>query len=395
MLGVETKSIEAEVVGFARDHREATIVAQRVDEMKIMELTKYASIATLLIASTASVQADVPRTPSGKPDLSGTYDTATLTPLERPEFLGDVGSLYPWAASLLNWAIGVALDWTQENTSDPERGAPPKGGDGVNVAGAGGVGGYNAFYIDMGSEMTQAEGVVRTSIVYEPSNGRRPATLPGVSGRMGDIYQSFIHENTGTATWLEQPGPGPFDGPESLAPSERCLISFAATVPTIPSLYNNYKRIVQTDTHVMILQEMVHDARIIRIDSEHGPRSNRTWLGDSIAYWDGDVLVVETKNFRKVNGLAGADENLHVTERFSRLDDGNLLYDFTVNDPTVWEAEWSGKYEWQSKPHSKVYEYACHEGNYAMGNILRGARLLESEWQANADISGASSDGAD
>ena len=189
--------------------------------------------------------------------------------------------------------------------------------------------------------------------------------------------------------------PGPFDGPESLAPSERCLISFAATVPTIPSLYNNYKRIVQTDTHVMILQEMVHDARIIRIDSEHGPQSNRTWLGDSIAYWDGDVLVVETKNFRKVNGLAGADENLHVTERFSRRDDGNLLYDFTVNDPTVWEAEWSGKYEWQSKPHSKVYEYACHEGNYAMGNILRGARLLESEWQANADTNDASSDGAD
>ena len=147
--------------------------------------------------------------------------------------------------------------------------------------------------------------------------------------------------------------------------------------------------------HVMILQEMVHDARIIRIDSEHGPQSNRTWLGDSIAYWDGDVLVVETKNFRKVNGLAGADENLHVTERFSRRDDGNLLYDFTVNDPTVWEAEWSGKYEWQSKPHSKVYEYACHEGNYAMGNILRGARLLESEWQANADTNDASSDGAD
>ena len=108
-----------------------------------MELTKYASIATLLIASTASAQADVPRTPSGKPDLSGTYDTATLTPLERPEFLGDVGSLYPWAASLLNWAIGVALDWTQENTSDPERGAPPKGGAGVSVAGAGGVGGGN------------------------------------------------------------------------------------------------------------------------------------------------------------------------------------------------------------------------------------------------------------
>ena len=355
--------------------------------MKFIESPKNVALVLLLLASTMTPQADVPRTPSGKPDLSGTYDTATLTPLERPEFLGDVGSLYPWAASILNWVIGVVMDWTQENTSDPDRGAPPKGGDGVHVAGAGGVGGYNAFYIDVGSEISQVEGVVRTSIVYEPSNGRRPATLPGVSGRMGDVYQSFIHENTGTATWLEQAGPGPFDGPESLAPSERCLISFAATVPTIPSLYNNYKRVVQTDTHLMILQEMVHDARIIRIDSEHGPDSNRKWLGDSIAYWDGDALVVETKNFNALNGLPGADENLHVTERFSRRADGNLLYDFTVNDPTVWETSWSGKYEWQSKPQSKLYEYACHEGNYAMGNILRGARLLENEWQAS-EVSG-------
>jgi hypothetical protein len=165
-------------------------------------------------------------------------------------------------------------------------------------------------------------------------------------------------------------------------------------VPNIPSLYNNYKRVVQTDTHVMILQEMVHDARIIRIDSEHGPESNRKWMGDSIAYWDGDVLVVETKNFKRVNGLVGADENLSVIERFSRKEDGNLLYDFTVNDPTAWETSWSGKYEWQSKPESKVYEYACHEGNYAMGNILRGARLLESEWQPAMDVADAA-EGAD
>jgi hypothetical protein len=203
-----------------------------------------------------------------------------------------------------------------------------------------------------------------------------------------------MNENTGTASWLAHDGEGPFDGPESLAPSERCLISFGATVPNIPSLYNNYKRVVQTDTHVMILQEMVHDARIIRIDSEHGPESNRKWMGDSIAYWDGDVLVVETKNFKRVNGLVGADENLSVIERFSRKEDGNLLYDFTVNDPTAWETSWSGKYEWQSKPESKVYEYACHEGNYAMGNILRGARLLESEWQPAMDVADAA-EGAD
>jgi hypothetical protein len=159
------------------------------------------------------------------------------------------------------------------------------------------------------------------------------------------------------------------------------LISFAATVPTIPSLYNNYKRIIQTDTHIMILQEMVHDARIIRIDDELSPQENRKWLGDSVGHWEGDVLVVETASFKAVNGLPGADENLHVIERFSRMEDGGLYYDFTVSDETAWAAPWSGRYVWDSKPDSKLYEYACHEGNYAMGNILRGARLLESEYQ--------------
>jgi hypothetical protein len=193
------------------------------------------------------------------------------------------------------------------------------------------------------------------------------------------LYASFRHDNDGTASWLQRNGPGPFDGPESLAPSERCLISFAATVPTLPSLYNNYKRIIQTQDHVMILQEMVHDARIIRIDSQHGAAVNKKSLGDSIAYWEGDVLVVETTNFKAPNGLFGADENLLVVERFSRMESGDLLYDFTVKDPTVWSEEWSGEYVWSAND-SKVYEYACHEGNYSMGNILRGARLLESEW---------------
>ena len=199
---------------------------------------------------------------------------------------------------------------------------------------------------------------------------------------MGTVYQSFAHENTGAATWLDEAGPGPFDGPESLAPSERCLISFGATVPTISSLYNNYKRIVQTETHVMILQEMVHDARIIRLDAQHTPDENRKWLGDSVGHWEGDVLVVKTRGFREISGLPGADENLQVTERFSMMEDGSLYYDFTVNDETVWTKPWSGRYTWQAKPEMQVYEYACHEGNYAMGNILRGARLLESEYRS-------------
>ena len=188
------------------------------------------------------------------------------------------------------------------------------------------------------------------------------------------------YDNDGTASWLQFPGPGPFDGPETLALAERCLLGFSAGPPMLPGLYNNYKRIVQTETHVMILVEMVHDARVIRLGGEHAPDGMRKWLGDSVGRWEGDTLVVETKNFRSDTGLYGGDENLELTERFTVREDGHLVYDFTVNDPTAWTAPWSGEYVWRAteKP---VYEYACHEGNYAMGNILRGARRLESEWK--------------
>jgi hypothetical protein len=351
-------------------------------------ITRFTLIGLTMIGlQVISMQAvaEIKRTASGKPDLSGVYDTGTLTPTERPEWLGETEYLYPWFAGVLNWAFEIAADWAINNESDPDREAPPEGGDGNNTAGAGGVGGYNVFWIDPGSALGTVDGNVPTSLIYDPPNGRYPEVLPGLEERMGTRYQSFIHENTGAASWLDHEGPGPFDGPESLAPSERCLISFAATVPTIPSIYNNYKRIVQTDTHVMILQEMVHDARIIRIDGEHTGSSNGTWLGDSIGHWEDDVLIVETLNFNRINGLPGADENLHVIERFSRLEDGSLHYDFTVQDGTSWSAPWSGRYLWQEKSDSKVYEYACHEGNYAMGNILRGARLLESEWSSPSE----------
>jgi hypothetical protein len=354
------------------------------------------SCFVLAAVMSLSVNADIPRTSSGKPDLSGIYDTGTLTPTQRPEWLEEAEFLYPFVADFLNWTFSVASEWAIGSDSDPDREAPQDGGDGSNVGGAGGVGGYNLFWVDPGSALDTVNGNVPTSLIYDPPDGRYPPNQPGFQERMTDLYKSFIHTNTGTATWLDHEGPGPFDGPESLAPSERCLISFGATVPTIPSLYNNYKRIIQTETHLVILHEMVHDSRIIRIDSEHAPLTEGQWLGDSIGHWEDDVLVVEAKNFRKVNGLPGADENLHVVERFSRLADGNLYYDFTVTDETVWTAPWSGRYEWRSKPDSSVYEYACHEGNYAMGNILRGARLLEKEWReqqvADTDVESTSSE---
>ncbi len=345
-------------------------------------------VLTVFIAGAELTIADVKRTPSGLPDLSGVYDTATLTPTQRPEVLGEVEYLYPWVAKTVNWGLSKLSDWAKYTESDPDRGAPEQGGDGNHAAGAGGVGGYNFFWIDVGDQLGIVNGKVPTSIVYDPADGRYPQTHEGFAARLGVYYQSFQHENTGQATWLAEDGPGPFDGPESLAPSERCLISFAATVPTLPSLYNNYKRIVQTDTHVMILQEMVHDARVIRIDSEHSDDANRKWLGDSIGRWEGDTLVVETRNFKEISGLPGSDENLRVTERFTLQDDGSLYYDFTVVDETVWKAPWSGRYLWRSKPASKVYEYACHEGNYAMEGILRGARLLEGEWAGEVAGSG-------
>ena len=265
--------------------------------------------------------------------------------------------------------------------SDPNRGAPQAGGDGQQAYGAGGVGGYNSFWVDPGSGVSEVNGKIRTSIVYDPPNGRRPPMTPAGIKKITDNFSSFSYQNDGTASWLKTDGPGPFDGPESVALAERCLLGFSAGPPSMPGLYNNFKRIVQTDDHVMILLEMVHDARIIRLNSEHGPAVNRKWLGDSIGRWEGDTLVVESKNFKEKTGLYGGDENLHLTERFTKLDNGNLLYNFTVNDPTAWSKPWSGEYVWKASS-DKVYEYACHEGNYAMGNILRGARLLEREAMA-------------
>jgi len=151
----------------------------------------------------------------------------------------------------------------------------------------------------------------------------------------------------------------------------------------LPVLYNNMKRIVQTDDYVMILIEMVHDARIIRLGAEHLPPDVRSWYGDSIGWWEGATLVVETTNFNNSPALFLASENLKVTERFEKLNDGNLRYAFTIEDPTVWKAPWSGEYVWP-KSHERVYEYACHEGNYSMEGMLKGARVLEQEALAAA-----------
>ncbi len=338
-----------------------------------------AAVLALSLLQASAVSADDAK--SEIPDLSGTYDAATLTPLQRPEFMGETKHIYKWVAELLSWVALRGLAFAGEGESDPNREAPPTGGDGSGQAfGAGNVGGYNTFWIDPGSNAFEINGKYRTSIIIDPPNGRQPERTAKGRAKVADNFSSFTHKNTGTAWWLDQEGPGPYDGPEDLAIAERCLLGFSGGPPMIPSLYNNYSKIVQTEDHVLILLEMVHDARIIRLNSEHAPDSYRSWLGDSIGWWEGETLVVDTTNFREDTGLYGADENLHIVERFSKLDNGDLLYHFTVDDPTAWLAPWSGEYSMR-KSDSRVYEYACHEGNYAMGNILRGARLLESEFE--------------
>ncbi len=348
------------------------------------------SIALTVLAPVALAQqnsADIPRTSDGRPDLSGTYDIATLTPLQRPAEFGDKLVLTEEEAAAIEAGEEAALasifDYDPAvnlEVSDPNRGAPPVGGDGSSGP-AGNVGGYNTFYFDRGSAGFQIDGQWRTSIITDPPNGRQPPLTPAARAQRAS-FAAFFRPNTGTAWWLENDlnAAGPYDDPEVRPHSERCLMGFGSTAgpPMLPVLYNNHKRIVQTRDTVMILVEMVHDARIIRMNQAHAPSEIRSWLGDSVGHWDGDTLVVDTTNFHDTPALGQASRNLHVVERFTRVDAETLLYHFTVDDPTVWTAPWSGEYVWPASE-NKVYEYACHEANYSFGGILRGARVLEAD----------------
>ena len=338
----------------------------------------FFALGTVFALLPCLVLADLPRTADGKPDLTGTYDIATVTPLERPQELGDTLTLSRKQADQMATGI-AAFQAAQNQASDPNRGAPPAGGDGSGGP-AGNVGGYNAFWIDAGDTAIMLDGKYRTSIITDPPNGRLPPMTPSGQIKMGRLFSQVLAHNDGEAWWLDQEEAGPYDNPEGMTLSDRCLTGFgsAGGPPMLPTFYNNLKRIIQTPDYVMILVEMVHDARIIRLNSEHVDPSVRKWLGDSIGWWEGDTLVVDTTNFNDFPAQWAASRDLHVVERFQRVDEDTLRYSFTVEDPNTWEGAWSGEYPWPATD-SRVYEYACHEGNYAMGGILRGARLLEQE----------------
>jgi hypothetical protein len=304
------------------------------------------------------------------------YDLATLTPMERPA--GAKAALTAEEAAKLEGNVAAQVE-VRARPITGERTAPPKGGDGSTGA-AGGVGGYNNFWLDPGSAYTVVNGERRTSLVVDPPDGRVPPLTAAARQRA----LARLVRPTSDTTESRDPGlepAGSYDDPERRPLGERCLLGFGSTSgpPVLPNyFYNNLHQIVQTKDYVMILTEMVHDARIIRMNSEHLPKTVRKWMGDSIGRWEGDTLVVETTNFTDKTRFRGASEDMKVIERFTRVAPDALLYQFTIDDPQTWARPWTGEYTWPAtdKP---IYEYACHESNYALENILRGARRREAD----------------
>ena len=319
----------------------------------------------------------VPRLVDGHPDLQGTYDLGTLTPLERRA--GTPLVLTDEAAKKLEQQVASQSEKANAPI-DANRTAPPSGGDG-SPGPYGNVGGYNNFWLDPGSRFNAVDGVKRASLIVEPQDGRVPALTD--SARTRNAARTL---RTTSDEAIKEDDPGfegadAYDDPEQRPLGERCIIGFSSTSgpPILPTyFYNNLHQIVQTRDTVVILTEMVHDARIVRMGGQHLPSSIRKWMGDSIGQWEGDTLVIDTTNFTDQTRFRGSSDALHIVERLTRVDAKTLRYRFTIDDPTTWTKPWTAEYTWPTTS-DLMYEYACHEGNYAMGNILRGARLKESE----------------
>ncbi len=316
----------------------------------------------------------VPRTPDGRPDLQGNWSNATLTPLERPAGLNLV--LTKEQVARLEKVRSDSAN-VLARRSDPDRPAPPVGGDGSTGA-AGNVGGYNYFWIDAGDHIAIVNGEHRASIIVDPPNGRMPPLTPAA--------RAWATSFAARARQF-----GPYDNPENRPLGERCIMSFGSNAgpPMLPNgFYNNNYTIVQTKDHVMIMTEMVHDVRIIRMGSARQPVTPvRTWMGDSWGRWEGDTLVVETTSFHPtqrlsqaipMTGFWGSSDSLKVVERFTRTGATTILYRFTVHDPLNFTAPWSGELPMVAMD-EQIYEYACHEGNYALSNILSGARAQDRD----------------
>ena len=312
---------------------------------KVQSIFALAVANLLLVPMLQAQEFEMPRTEYGHPDLQGTYTFRTLTPLNRPPELADKATLTPEEAE--EWAAFENRRQNRDLIIDSVGGAgyPP------------GVISYNEFWYERGVETIADR---RTSLIYDPPNGRLPEM-----NAAGKARNARFAEDRRLSL-----------GPEARTLADRCLMSNGAGPPMVPGAYNNNMQLVQTKDHIMIVNEMIHRARIIRLDSEHHTRQIK-WDGDSIAHWEGDTLVIHTQDFYYHQTARGATKTMRVTERFTRIDENTLDYDFTVEDPQTWDVSWSAKVPMRVTD-MPLYEYACHEGNHGLAGILAGWRRYEA-----------------
>jgi hypothetical protein len=314
--------------------------------MKFRSLIE-SGVAFLLAVATVSAQSTptparvpkaggVARAADGHPDLSGIWSTATRTPFERP-------AVFAGRATISD---DEARKWEAKEHDRWEEGSTIEGGRPVTIQG----GAYNVLFYDNGNEMARIGGQKRTSMVVDPPDGHVPPLVPEARDR--GRRRAYV--------------PGDY---KTLSNDTRCLVGNTPSVPLVPALYNNNIEIVQSEDSILIEVEMVHDARIVHMNANHQSPNLRQWFGDSIGHWEGDTLVVETTNFNDHTHYRGSSMNLKVTERFTRVSEKTIEYRATLDDPSTWTKPWSIELAFSSVP-GPLYEYACHEGNYAILGIL-------------------------
>jgi hypothetical protein len=313
--------------------------------MLVMVVAVVASLVSVTAQEPAGLIADTgdtwtrPLTPWGDPDLQGAWDISTTTPLQRPQELGERDSFTAEEASARDEEITTAPD---KRGATPEEDFAP----------------YNAFWWDRGSSLES----LRASLIVDPPNGRLPALTP--EGKARDEAWS----GSGTDSWDDR----------SLY--DRCIVRQG--LPRLPAGYNNNFQIVQSPGYVAIVLEQIHETRVVPLDGrEHLAPTVRQFLGDSRGRWEGDTLVVETTNLTEqthLNYNSGFhSEDMHIVERFTRVAPDRINYEFTITDPRTWTSSWTAAFPWNATEGGELFEYACHEGNYSMTNMLSGARAEE------------------
>ena len=286
----------------------------------------------------------IPRLTNGLPDMQGTWDFRTITPFQRPTALGEQDEFLT-VEEFAEFEAAEVVRRDRDNFPDTTT-----------------TGDYNQFWYDRGEELLDDR---RTSLITDPPTGRIP--------ELTEAAQQKNAERRELARLAE--------GIEVRPLAERCIMGFNSGPPMIPSAYNNNVQIVQTDDYFLIHNEMVHNVRPVRLADTAHRDTPRKWEGDSVGTWEGDTLVIETRNFARETAFGNSSANMHLIEKFWMIDADTLGYEFTVEDPTTWTAPWTVMFPMR-RGELPIYEYACHEGNYSMAGILAGWRRLESLGQS-------------